>query len=76
MNKFPPLPHSFRLPVEVELTERIVKLIGIWEEEWGYLIAEYQLSGHSGSSARSSSPNSRRAAATQLGSIPSFNSTK
>lgn len=28
MNTFPPLAHSFRLPVGVELTERIVKLIG------------------------------------------------
>ncbi len=28
MNAFPPLPHSFRLPVGVVLTDRIVKLIG------------------------------------------------
>ena len=44
MNTFPALPHSFRLPVGVELTERIVKLIGRSgkEEEWRHLIAEYQ----------------------------------
>lgn len=28
MNTFPPLPHSFRLPVGVELTDRIIRLIG------------------------------------------------
>lgn len=43
MNTFPPLSRSFRLPVGVELMDRIVKLMGrFWEEEWGYLIPEYQ----------------------------------
>lgn len=43
MNTFPPLSRSFRLPVGVELMDRIVKLMGRFrEEEWGYLIPEYQ----------------------------------
>lgn len=35
MNTFPPLSRSFRLPVDVELMDRLVKLIGRLQRKSG-----------------------------------------